>query len=181
MRVHVSEKSQVASSPRDRQAPLEPTATDEPRYLSHQQIVIVLFGLMAGVMLAALDQSIVGTALPRIVSEMGGLDKLAWVVTACLLTATAATPLWGKISDLYGRRPIFQAAILIFLAGSILCGLSQNLPQLIAIRAIQGIGGGGLMALAFLSSATSSLHASAVATRGISPPCSAARSPLVQD
>ncbi len=121
---------------------------EEPEYLSHQQIVIVLFGLMAGVMLAALDQSIVGTALPRIVSELGGLDKLAWVVTAYLLTATAATPLWGKISDLYGRRPIFQAAILIFLAGSVLCGLSQNLPQLIAFRAIQGIGGGGLMAIA---------------------------------
>jgi EmrB/QacA subfamily drug resistance transporter len=101
------------------------------------------------VMLAALDQSIVGTALPRIVSDLGGLDKLAWVVTAYLLTATASTPLWGKISDLYGRRNIFQAAILIFLAGSILCGLSQNLPMLIAFRAIQGIGGGGLMSLAF--------------------------------
>jgi len=128
---------------------VERITTDEPQYLSHQQIVVVLFGLMAGVMLAALDQSIVGTALPRIVSEMGGLDKLAWVVTAYLLTATAATPLWGKISDLYGRRPIFQAAIIIFLAGSVLCGLSQNLPQLIAFRAVQGIGGGGLMALAF--------------------------------
>ncbi len=71
------------------------------------------------------------------------------MVTAYLLTATASTPLWGKISDLYGRRHIFQAAILIFLAGSVLCGLSQNLPQLIAFRAIQGIGGGGLMSLAF--------------------------------
>jgi EmrB/QacA subfamily drug resistance transporter len=109
----------------------------------------VLFGLMTGVLLGALDQSIVGTALPRIVSELGGLDKLAWVVTGYLLTATAATPLWGKISDLYGRRPVFQAAIIIFLAGSALCGLSQNLPQLIAFRAIQGIGGGGLMAIAF--------------------------------
>jgi EmrB/QacA subfamily drug resistance transporter len=120
----------------------------EPQYLSHRQIVVVLVGLMAGVLLAALDQSIVGTALPRIVSELGGLDKLAWVVTAYLLTATAVTPLWGKISDLYGRRPIFQAAIAIFLAGSVLCGLSQNLPQLIAFRALQGIGGGGLMAIA---------------------------------
>src|SRR4051812_50190098 len=104
---------------------------------------------MAGVMLAALDQSIVGTALPRIVSDLGGLDKLAWVVTAYLLTATASTPLWGKISDLYGRRNIFQAAILIFLSGSILCGLSQNLPMLIAFRAIQGIGGGGGVFLPF--------------------------------
>lgn len=121
---------------------------EEHHYLSHREILIVLFGLMTGVLLSALDQSIVGTALPRIVSELGGLDKLAWVVTAYLLTATAATPLWGKISDLYGRRPIFQAAIVIFLVGSALCGLSQNLPQLIAFRAFQGIGGGGLMSIA---------------------------------
>ena len=124
------------------------SGSDDHHYLSHREIVVVLFGLMAGVLLAALDQSIVGTALPRIVSELGGLDQLAWVVTAYLLTATAATPLWGKISDLYGRRPIFQIAIVIFLVGSALCGLSQNLPQLIAFRAIQGIGGGGLMAIA---------------------------------
>ena len=142
--------SNVSDTHREPQGQAENIAmSEEPHYLSHQQIVVVLFGLMAGVMLAALDQSIVGTALPRIVSELGGLDKLAWVVTAYLLTATAATPLWGKISDLYGRRPIFQAAILIFLTGSVMCGLSQNLPQLIAFRAIQGIGGGGLMAIAF--------------------------------
>jgi EmrB/QacA subfamily drug resistance transporter len=133
----------------ERRSDLEPAVhPDEHQYLSHQQIVIVLFGLMAGVLLSALDQSIVGTALPRIVSELGGLDKLAWVVTGYLHTATAATPLWGKISDLYGRRPIFQAAIVIFLVGSALCGLSQNLPELIAFRALQGIGGGGLMAIA---------------------------------
>jgi EmrB/QacA subfamily drug resistance transporter len=149
VQVQVAEVSRGARSPGVQPALTEHTAMDEPDYLSHQQIVVILFGLMAGVMLAALDQSIVGTALPRIVSELGGLDKLAWVVTGYLLTATAATPLWGKISDLYGRRPVFQAAILIFLAGSVLCGLSQNLPQLIAFRAIQGIGGGGLMSLAF--------------------------------
>jgi EmrB/QacA subfamily drug resistance transporter len=122
---------------------------DEPRYLNHQQIVLVLVGLMAGMFLAALDQSIVGTALPRIVSDLGGLNHLSWVVTAYLLTSTAATPLWGKISDLYGRRPVFQAAIVTFLIGSVLCGLSQNMPQLIAFRAIQGIGGGGLFAISF--------------------------------
>ena len=143
----MAERSSSAGSLQPRTESI--AGNDEPQYLSHQQIVVVLFGLMAGVMLAALDQSIVGTALPRIVSELGGLDQLAWVVTAYLLTATAATPLWGKISDLYGRRPIFQAAIIIFLIGSVLCGLSQNLPQLIAFRAIQGIGGGGLMAIAF--------------------------------
>src|SRR3954453_21510947 len=126
-----------------------PVGHDQPHYLSHRQIVITLFGLMAGVLLAPLDQSILGPALPRIVSELGGLDKLAWVVTAYLLTSTAATPLWGKISDLYGRRHIFQVAIGIFLIGSMLCGLSQNLPELIAFRAMQGVGGGGLMAIAF--------------------------------
>ncbi|MEV4327779.1 MDR family MFS transporter [Microbispora rosea] len=118
-------------------------------YLPHRQILVVLSGVAAGMLLAALDQSIVGTALPRIVSELGGLDKLSWVVTAYLLTSTAATPLWGKISDLYGRRMIFQAAIGIFLIGSVLAGLSQNIGQLIGFRAIQGLGGGGLMALAF--------------------------------
>jgi EmrB/QacA subfamily drug resistance transporter len=117
--------------------------------LSHRQILIVLFGVMAGMLLAALDQGIVGTALPRIVSELGGLDRLSWVVTAYLLTSTASTPLWGKISDLYGRRRIFQAAILIFLLGSALAGLSQNMGQLIAFRALQGVGGGGLFAIAF--------------------------------
>ena len=107
---------------------------DTPSYLSHRQILIVLCGVMAGMLLFALDQGIVGTALPRIVSELGGLDRLSWVVTAYLLTSTATTPLWGKISDLYGRRLIFQVAIGIFLLGSALSGLSQNMDQLIAKR-----------------------------------------------
>ena len=121
---------------------------DEQGYLSHRQILVVMTGLMAGMFLAALDQSIVGTALPRITSELGGLDKLSWVVTAYLLTQTASTPLWGKISDLYGRKLIFQAAIITFLAGSLLAGLSQSIGELIAFRAVQGLGGGGLFALA---------------------------------
>lgn len=116
---------------------------------SHREIQVILIGLLSGMLLAALDQSIVGTALPRIVSDLGGLDHLSWVVTAYLLTSTASTPLWGKISDLYGRRVIFQATIVIFLAGSMLCGLAQTMPQLILFRALQGIGGGGLMAIAF--------------------------------
>jgi EmrB/QacA subfamily drug resistance transporter len=98
--------------------------------------------------LAALDMSIVGTALPRIVSDLGGLDQLSWVVTAYLLTSTSSTPLWGKISDLYGRRPMFQTAITVFVAGSVLSALAQSMPMLIGGRAIQGIGAGGLMALA---------------------------------
>ena len=121
---------------------------DHQGYLSHRQILVVMGGLMAGMFLAALDQSIVGTALPRITSELGGLDKLSWVVTAYLLTQTASTPLWGKISDLYGRKIIFQAAILTFLAGSLLAGAAQSIEELIAFRAVQGLGGGGLFALA---------------------------------
>src|SRR5215216_6304309 len=119
-----------------------------PQYFTHRQIVVILFGVMAGMLLFALDQGIVGTALPRIVSELGGLDRLSWVVTAYLLTSTATTPLWGKISDLYGRRLIFQVAIVIFLLGSALSGLSQDMGQLILFRALQGIGGGGLFAIA---------------------------------
>ncbi|MGI8458602.1 MAG: MDR family MFS transporter [Propionibacteriaceae bacterium] len=117
-------------------------------YLSHRQILGVMSGLMAGMFLAALDQSIVGVALPKITSELGGLDKLSWVVTAYLLTSTAATPLWGKISDLLGRRPIFQAAIIVFLVGSVMSGLATNIEFMIIGRAVQGLGGGGLMSLA---------------------------------
>jgi EmrB/QacA subfamily drug resistance transporter len=134
-----------ASADQGAQSGVRPDASG---YLSHRQILTVLGGLMAGMFLAALDQSVLGTALPRIVSELGGLDKLSWVVTAYLLTSTAATPLWGKISDLYGRRITFQAAIMIFVLASMLSGLSQSIEQLIAFRAVQGLGGGGLFALA---------------------------------
>jgi EmrB/QacA subfamily drug resistance transporter len=129
-------------------APADANDSPQPLQLSHSQILTVLWGVMAGMLLAALDQGIVGTALPRIVSELGGLDRLSWVVTAYLLTSTAVTPLWGKISDLYGRRLIFQIAIGIFLLGSVLAGVSQNMAQLIAFRALQGVGGGGLFAIA---------------------------------
>jgi EmrB/QacA subfamily drug resistance transporter len=127
--------------------PLGETA-DQYNYLTHRQILVVLGGLMAGMFLAALDMSIVGTALPRIVSDLGGLEHLSWVVTAYLLTSTASTPLWGKISDLYGRRPMFQAAIVVFLIGSVVAGAAGSMSVLIAGRAVQGLGAGGLMALA---------------------------------
>ena len=116
--------------------------------MTHRQVMVVLGGLMTGMLLAALDQTIVATALPTIAGELGGVDLLAWIVTAYLLASTAATPLFGRISDLYGRQRIFQLAIVIFLVGSLLCGIAQTLPQLIGARAVQGIGGGGLMALA---------------------------------
>ena len=100
---------------------------------------------MLGMFLAALDQTIVSTALPTIVGDLGGLDHLSWVVTSYLLASTASTPLYGKLGDMYGRKPVFLAAILIFLAGSMLSGLSQSMGELIAFRALQGVGAGGLM------------------------------------
>jgi EmrB/QacA subfamily drug resistance transporter len=124
------------------------TDTGRSRPLSQRELRVVFAGLMLGMLLAALDQTIVATALPTIVGDLGGLNHLSWVVTAYLLTSTAVTPLWGKLSDLYGRRGTFQAAIVIFLAGSMLSGLAQNMSELIAFRAVQGLGGGGLMALA---------------------------------
>ncbi len=116
--------------------------------LTHRQVLIILSGLMLGMLLAALDQTIVATALPTIVGDLHGLNHLSWVVTAYLLTTTLSTPLYGKISDLHGRKKVFQFAIVMFLVGSALSGLSQNMDQLIAFRALQGLGGGGLMALA---------------------------------
>jgi EmrB/QacA subfamily drug resistance transporter len=120
-----------------------------PASLSHRQILTVIGGLMVGLFIAALDQTIVSTALPRVVSDLGGFDKLSWVIVAYLLTSTAATPLWGKVGDLYGRRGVFQASIVVFVVGSLACGLSPDMNVLILSRGLQGIGGGGLFALSF--------------------------------
>ncbi|MFG1685173.1 MFS transporter [Nonomuraea sp. NPDC049269] len=109
---------------------------------------LIIVALMLGMLLAALDQTIVSTALPRIVSDLGGLEQLSWVVTGYLLASTVSTPLWGKLGDQFGRKRLFLAAIVIFLIGSALCGLSQNMGELILFRSIQGLGGGGLMVLA---------------------------------
>jgi EmrB/QacA subfamily drug resistance transporter len=117
--------------------------------LSHREILLVFAGLGSGMLLAALDQTIVATALPTIVGELGDVQNLSWVVTAYLLTTTVSTPLYGKISDLIGRKIVFQTAIVIFVVGSVLCGASQNLLQLILFRGVQGVGAGGLMAMAF--------------------------------
>ena len=115
-----------------------------PAPLSHQQILVVFSGLVLGMLLAALDSTIVSTALPTIVGELGGLARLSWVVTAYLLAQTVVTPLYGKLGDLYGRKVVLQSAIVLFLIGSALCGMSRNMPELIIFRAIQGLGGGGL-------------------------------------
>lgn len=123
------------------------TATESPVKFSHREVMVIFGGLMTGMALAALDATVVATALPTIVGELGGLDHLSWVVTAYLLTSTAAVPLYGKISDLYGRRGVFQVAIAIFLVGSAFSGAAQSMLQLIAARALQGVGGGGLFAM----------------------------------
>jgi EmrB/QacA subfamily drug resistance transporter len=110
---------------------------------------LVLWSLMISLFLSALDSTIIATALPTIVGDLGGLDHIAWVFTAYLLTSTVSVPLFGKISDIYGRRQIFQITIVVFLVGSVLSGISQTMTQLILFRGIQGIGGGGLLAMTF--------------------------------
>jgi EmrB/QacA subfamily drug resistance transporter len=112
------------------------------------RILAIYAGLMTTVLLAALDQTIVATALPSIVSDLGGLSQYSWVFTAYLLASTVSVPIWGKLGDIYGRRPLFLVAIPIFLAGSALCGLAQTMPQLVVFRAVQGLGAGGLIPLA---------------------------------
>ncbi|MFI6486034.1 DHA2 family efflux MFS transporter permease subunit [Streptomyces sp. NPDC050564] len=122
-------------------------AAADARDTVHGSVFVSIGALLMGMLLAALDQTIVSTALPTIVSDLGGLEHLSWVVTAYLLASTAATPLWGKLGDQYGRKKLFQTAIVIFLIGSALCGMAQNMPQLIGFRALQGLGGGGLLVL----------------------------------
>ncbi|MEX2237823.1 MAG: MDR family MFS transporter [Dehalococcoidia bacterium] len=126
----------------------EPIAldADTPR-LTHTQILVVFSGLMLAMFLAALDQTVVATALPTIVGELGGLENLSWVITAYLLTSTVSVPLYGKLSDLYGRKIFLQAAIVLFVLGSVLAGAAQSMEQLIATRGIQGLGAGGIMAM----------------------------------
>jgi EmrB/QacA subfamily drug resistance transporter len=120
-------------------APSAPTAPD------HRRVLVVASGLMLVMLLASLDQTIVSTALPTIVGDLGGLEHISWVVTAYLLAITAVTPLYGKLGDLYGRKVVLQGALVLFLIGSALCGLAQGMTELIVFRAIQGLGGGGLM------------------------------------
>ena len=113
--------------------------------LGRRRILLIIGALMCGMLLAALDQTIVSTALPTIVGDLKGGSHIAWVITAYLLATTVSTPLWGKLGDQYGRKVFFQAAIVIFLVGSVLSGLSNSMNMLIAFRAVQGLGSGGLM------------------------------------
>ena len=118
---------------------------EEAREIHGRQLALVFSGLMLVMLMAALDSTIVATALPTIAGDLGGLNHIAWVTTAYLLAQTVVTPIYGKLGDLYGRRIVLQVGLVIFLVGSALCGLSQNFPELIAFRAVQGLGGGGLM------------------------------------
>jgi EmrB/QacA subfamily drug resistance transporter len=135
-----------ASPAPDRVAPAaDPSAAAPVGDLGRRRVLVIVGALLLGMLLAALDQTVVSTALPTIVGDLGGASRLAWVVTAYLLASTVSTPLWGKLGDLYGRKRFFQAAIVIFLAGSALSGLSSSMVMLIACRAVQGLGGGGLL------------------------------------
>ncbi|WP_409484443.1 MDR family MFS transporter [Arsenicicoccus dermatophilus] len=116
--------------------------------LSHQQILTIILGLMAGMFLAALDQNVVGTAIKTIADDLHGLDQQVWVTTAYLITSTISTPIYGKLSDIYGRKTFYLAAITIFIIGSALCAFAGSMYQLAGFRAVQGLGAGGLMSLA---------------------------------
>ncbi|MFB6826906.1 DHA2 family efflux MFS transporter permease subunit [Streptomyces virginiae] len=125
----------------------DPDRTGPATEHASRDVLVSIGALLLGLLIAALDQTIVSTALPTIVSDLGGMAHLSWVVTAYMLASTAATPLWGKLGDQYGRKKLFQYAIVLFLIGSALCGIAQDVPQLIGFRALQGLGGGGLIVL----------------------------------
>ncbi|MFC7103417.1 MFS transporter [Nonomuraea rubra] len=117
------------------------------RTYTHREILEVMSGLMLAMLTSMISTSVVGTALPTIVGELGGQDQYSWVASATMLTMTVSTPLWGKLSDLFGRKLLFQSALGLFVAASLVAGLSQDMGQLIAARAVQGLGVGGLSAL----------------------------------
>lgn len=117
--------------------------------MSRQRTVVVVIGLMLSLFLASMESTVISTAMPTIAGELGGLEAYSWVFTAFMLASTVTVPIFGKLSDIYGRRPLFLAAVSLFLLGSLLCGLAQSMEQLIAFRALQGLGAGGLLPLVF--------------------------------
>ena len=126
-----------------------PPAPAETGEYSHRQILVILSGLILAMFLAALDQTVVSTSIYKIGQSLDGLTAQAWVTTAFLITSTIATPLYGKLSDMYGRKPFFLAAIAIFIVGSAACSFATSMYMLAAFRAFQGLGAGGLFTLAF--------------------------------
>lgn len=129
-------------------ADITASVEDASSQQAHVPVRLIFSALLLVMLLAALDQTIVSTALPTIVSDLGGLESLSWVVTAYMLASTIVVPLYGKFGDLFGRKIVLQAAIVLFLLGSVLCGIAQNMTQLVLLRALQGLGGGGLMVVA---------------------------------
>src|SRR5712692_6993978 len=121
------------------------TAASMSETLDRRQIILVMLGVMMGMLLSALDQTIVGTAMPRVIAELNGLEHYTWVFTAYLLASTVVVPIYGKLSDIYGRRPFFVGGMAVFLLGSALSGMSQDMTQLILFRSIQGLGAGAMM------------------------------------
>ena len=134
-----------ATLPGARPAPAAASYSELPR----RQLIITVFGLMLALLLAALDQTVVGTAMPRIIAELQGFNRYAWVTTAYLLTSTAVVPITGKLSDLYGRKLFLVGGAVFFVGTSMLCGLAQDMNQLIVFRGLQGLGGGILMSTVF--------------------------------
>ena len=145
-----SQTSQIGRPPGDPVEGLKAPAPEETRIVTAPAVRLrtVMAGALLAMVLGALDQNIVNTALPRMAAELGGMAHLSWVVTAFMLTSTVTTPLYGKLSDIYGRRKLFFVAILVILAGSLLCGAARSMGQIIAFRAVQGLGAGGLLVLA---------------------------------
>ncbi|MCH7554377.1 MAG: MFS transporter, partial [Chloroflexi bacterium] len=145
--------SQPTSQPAESsESPSGPTPSGPPPALMElkgKRLFVVISGVLLGMALAALDQTIVATALPQIVSDLGGLDRIAWVVTAYMLTSTAGIPVWGKLSDMFGRRWFFITGLIIFMVGSMITGTAQTMNQLIIFRGIQGLGGGMMFGIAF--------------------------------
>src|SRR6478672_5463832 len=116
--------------------------------MTKKQTNLVTLGLLLGVLLEALDGTIVGTAMPRVVTDLGGIELLGWVFSAYILSSTVTTPIYGKLSDLYGRMPFYLGGMAIFMAGSIACGLAQDMTQLVIFRGVQGLGAGAMMPVA---------------------------------
>src|SRR5207344_217483 len=129
----------------DSPGPAAVAGSDQISEAEHRRILVILGALMLGMLLAALDQTIVATALPTITGDLHGLNHIGWVVTAYLLAVAVVMPVYGKAGDLFGRKPVFQFAIVLFLAGSAASGLAHSMDQLIAFRAVQGAGAGGLI------------------------------------
>jgi len=143
--------------------------------VTRRELVLVLGGLMMSLFLAALNQSIVNTAMPRIVSELHGFETYAWIITAYMVTSTSVIPIVGKMGDVYGRKPFLLGGAAFFVFTTALCGLAQDMPQLIVARALQGIGGGVLMASAFSALAYVLPPAERARIRGSSLACSRSR------